>query len=78
MCNFGILRSLTRNCTKLRNCVAIILTYPRKKNLRYLQISIFQKHYDILLIFLKTRLLYLDCIRHFQAQPHKAKFFEGS
>ena len=25
---------------------------------------------------LKTRRLYLDCIRHFQARPHKAKFFE--
>ena len=25
---------------------------------------------------LNTRQLYLDCIHHFQARPHRAKFFE--
>ena len=36
----------------------------------------FSKKITISRKILNARWLYLDCVRHFQARPHKAKFFE--
>ena len=46
-----------------------------KNNYNICKLQLFKK-ITISRKILNTRRLYLDCIRHFQARPHKAKFFE--